>query len=133
MSQGNRSGRVAGVEKLMRPRSVAIVGMSSKPGTAGHFILGSLTLNNFGGDIHLVGRSGGTIEGRPVLASVDELPEGVDLAIFTLPAAGVREALEACVRRKVRAVVVFASGFAEFGNRAEQDVIAKIARDGNIA
>ena len=57
--------------------------------------------------------------------SVDDLPEGIDLAVFTLPAAGVKEALEACVRRKVRAVVVFASGFAEFGNRKGQEEIAK--------
>lgn len=131
-SQGTPRGAAA-VERLMRPRSVAIIGISSKPGSAGHTVLANLTLNNYAGDIHLVGRSGGTIEGRPVLANVDALPEGVDLAVFTLPAAGVREALEACVRRKVRAVVVFASGFAEFGNSEGQDVIAKIARDGGIA
>src|SRR4051794_17084068 len=123
----------AAVERLMRPRSVAIVGISSKPGSAGHTALANFTVNKYPGDIHLVGRSGGTIEGRPVLASVDELPEGVDLAVFTLPAVGVKEALEACVRRKVRAVVVFASGFAEVGNRAGQEEIAKIARDGGIA
>jgi acetate---CoA ligase (ADP-forming) len=133
MSLGNRSGRVAGVEKLMRPRSVAIVGMSSKPGTAGHFILGSLTLNNFGGDIHLVGRSGGTIEGRTVLPSVDDLPEGVDLAIFTLPAAGVHEAMAACVRRKVGSAVIFASGFAEVGKRESQNELAAIADKGGVA
>src|SRR5689334_11253661 len=97
----------AAVERLMRPRSVAIVGISSKPGSAGHTALANLTVNKYAGDVYLVGRSGGTIEGRSVLASVDELPEGVDLAVFTLPAAGVKEALEACVRRKVRAVTVF--------------------------
>src|SRR5262249_9334298 len=100
----------AAVERLMRPRSVAVVGISSKPGSAGHTVLGNLTLNNYAGDVYLVGRSGGTIENHPVLASVDDLPEGVDLAVFTLPAVGVKEALEGCVRRKVRAVVVFASG-----------------------
>jgi acyl-CoA synthetase (NDP forming) len=123
----------AAVERLMRPRSVAIIGISSKPGSAGHTVLANLTVNKYAGDIYLVGRSGGTIEGRPVLASADELPTGVDLAIFTLPAAGVREALEACVRRGVRAAVVFASGFAEFGNTEGQQVIAKIARDGGVA
>ena len=131
MSHENRSGR--GVERLMRPRSVAIVGMSSKPGTAGHMILANLTLNSFGGDIHLVGRSGGHIEGRRVLASVDDLPEGVDLAIFTLPAAGVRDAMAACVRRKVGSTAVFASGFAEAGDRAAQDEIAAMAREGGVA
>src|SRR5262245_32057315 len=111
-----RVGGAAAVERLMRPKSVAIVGISSKPGSAGHTALANLTVNKYAGQIYLVGRSGGTIEGRPVLATVDDLPEGVDLAVFTLPAAGVKEALEACVRRKVRSVVVFASGFAEFGN-----------------
>ncbi|MGZ5836793.1 MAG: CoA-binding protein, partial [Xanthobacteraceae bacterium] len=123
----------AAVERLMRPRSVAIVGISSKPGSAGHTALGNLTLNKYTGDIYLVGRSGGEIDGRKVYPTVDDLPEGIDLAVFTMPAAGVRDALEACVRRKVRAVVVFASGFAEFGNREAQETLAKIARDGGIA
>lgn len=122
----------AAVERLMRPRSAAIVGISSKPGSAGQTVLGNLITNNYRGDIHLVGRAA-SIEGRPVLQSVDDLPEGVDLAIFTLPAAGVREALAGCVRRKVSAAVIFASGFAEFGNADAQDEIARMARDGGVA
>ena len=121
------------VEALLRPRSVAIVGMSSKPKTAGHVVLGNLTLNNFSGDIHLVGRSGGTIEGRPVLTSVDELPENVDLAVFTLPASNVQEAIEACGRRKVRVAVVFAAGFAEMGDRSGQDRLTSAALAGGVA
>jgi len=117
----------------MRPKSVAIVGISSKPGSAGHTVLANLTINKFPGEIYLVGRSGGTIDGRPVLATVDELPEGVGLAVFTLPAAGVKEALEACARRKVRAATVFASGFAEAGNTAGQEELIKIANEGNIS
>ena len=72
---------------MMRPRSVAIIGMSAKAGSAGRIVLELLTNNKFQGPIHLVGRSGADIEGRKVLASIDELPEGVDLAVFTLPAA----------------------------------------------
>jgi acetate---CoA ligase (ADP-forming) len=121
------------IERLMRPKAVAIVGISSKPGTAGHAVLNNLTVNNFAGDIHLVGRSGGEIAGRKVLTTVAELPEGVDLAIFTLPAGGVRDALTECIKRKVGGAVVFASGFAEAGNRAAQDELTKIAREGGIA
>lgn len=95
--------------------------------------LSNLTGNNFAGQIHLVGRSGGEVDGRKVLTEIDELPEGVDLAIFTLPVVGVKDALEACVRRKVKAVVIFASGFAEIGERDKQDEIARIAKDGGIA
>ena len=45
------------VARFLRPRSVAIVGISSRAGSAGQVILQSLKLNNFKGDIHLVGRS----------------------------------------------------------------------------
>ena len=45
------------VAKFLRPRSVAIVGMSARAGSAGQNILQSLRLNKFEGDIHLVGRS----------------------------------------------------------------------------
>lgn len=120
------------IDRMMRPKSVAIVGISSKTGTAGHAVLNNLTVNNFPGAIHLVNRSGGTIADRPVLTSIDELPEGVDVAVFTLPAAAVRESVAACVRRKVGAVVIFASGFAELGNRDEQEEIARIAREGGM-
>ncbi len=123
----------AAVDILMRPKSVAIIGMSSKPNTAGHVVLQNLRLNHFAGDIHLVGRSGGEVDGLTVLTAIDDLPFGVDLAIFTLPAAGVKEALEGCARRGVRAVTIFSSGFAEAGNAEGQRELVRIAKDGGIA
>ena len=124
----------AAVGRLMRPHSVAIVGISSKAGSAGQTVLENLKVNNFTGDVHLVGRAN-EIDGRPVRQSVDELPEGIDLAIFTLPAAGVKDALAACVRRKVRAAVVFSSGFAEVSEemRPLQNELSAMARDGDVA
>src|SRR5437016_1936105 len=121
------------VAKFLRPKSIAIVGMSSRAGSAGQVVLQSLKLNKFAGDIHLVGRSAEPIDGRPVLKSADELPEGVDLAVFTLPAAAVREAIEACARRKVGSAMVFAAGFAEVGDHATQDAVTRTARAAGLA
>jgi acyl-CoA synthetase (NDP forming) len=121
------------VAKFLRPRSVAIVGISTRPGSAGQVILQSLKVNKFQGDVHLVGRSAEPIDGRPVLKSSEELPEGVDLAVFTLPAAGVREAIEACARRKVGSAMVFAAGFAETGDHATQDAVTATARAAGLA
>jgi acetate---CoA ligase (ADP-forming) len=121
------------VARFLRPRSVAIVGMSARAGSAGQVILQSLKLNNFKGDIHLVGRSTEPIDGRPVLKSPDELPEGVDLAVFTLPAAGVHEAIEACARRKVGSAMIFAAGFAEVGDQTTQDAVTATARAAGLA
>jgi acetate---CoA ligase (ADP-forming) len=121
------------VARFLRPRSVAIVGISQRAGSAGQVILQSLKLNGFKGDIHLVGRNPGPIDGRPVLKSADDLPEGVDLAVFTLPAAGVREAIEACARRMVGSAMVFAAGFAEVGDSAMQDAVTDTARAAGLA
>ncbi|MBV9239091.1 MAG: acetate--CoA ligase family protein, partial [Xanthobacteraceae bacterium] len=121
------------IDKLLHPKSVAIIGMSSKPRSPGHVVLGNLKLNDFSGPIHLVGRSGGEVEGLPVLPTVDELPANVDVAVFTLPAAGVREAVEGCVRRGVKSAIIFSAGFAEIGEREAQDDISRIARAGNMS
>ena len=121
------------VAKFLRPRSVAIVGMSARPGSPGQVILQSLKLNKFAGDIHLVGRSNEPIDGRPVLKSPEDLPPGIDLAVFTLPAAGVRDAVAACVKSKVGSAMVFAAGFAEAGERDLQDEVAATARNGGLA
>ena len=121
------------VAKFLRPRSIAIVGISSRAGSAGQVCLQSLKLNKFEGDIYLVGRSDEPIDGRPVLKSAEELPEGVDLAVFTLPAAAVSDAVSACVKRKVGSAMVFAAGFAEVGEQDMQDDITKTAREGGLA
>ena len=121
------------VARFLRPRSVAIVGISSRPGSAGQVVLQSLKLNHFTGDIHLIGRSNEPIDGRLVLKSPDQLPEGVDLAVFTLPAAGVRDAIEACARRKVGSAMIFAAGFAEVGDHATQEAVTNIARAAGLA
>src|SRR5579884_1516061 len=121
------------VARFLRPRSVAIIGASARPGSAGRIILESLKLNRFAGDIHLVGRSDEPIDGHPVLKSADQLPEGVDLGVFTLPAASVPETIAACARRKVGSAMIFAAGFAEVGEQAMQDKVARTARDAGLA
>lgn len=123
------------VGPIFRPRSVAIIGMSAKPGSAGQVVLGNLLNGGYTGEVHLVGRSGGEIQGRPVLTDVAQLPEGVDLAILMLPSEAVLDAVRACVARNVRGAVCFASGFAEMGDegRTLQREIGEVARAGGMA
>jgi acetate---CoA ligase (ADP-forming) len=121
------------VARFLGPRSVAIIGISTRAGSAGQIILQCLKVNNFKGDIYLVGRTDQQIDGRPVLKSADELPQGVDLAVFTLPADAVREGIEACARRKVGSALVFAAGFAEVGDYATQDAVTATARAAGLA
>ncbi|HUN91572.1 MAG TPA: acetate--CoA ligase family protein [Burkholderiaceae bacterium] len=114
---------------------MAIVGLSTKPGSAGLVVLRNLLDAGFDGALHLVGRSGGEVNGRIVRTSVAELPGGVDLAILLVPSDAVLDTVRACVERGVRGAVCFASGFAETGEegRTLQQRIAETARAGGLA
>jgi acyl-CoA synthetase (NDP forming) len=120
---------------LLRPRSVAIVGVSPEAGSLGGNVLTNLTRIGFEGDIHLVSRNNREIGGRACVGSIDELPEGVDVAVLAVPRQASIDAVKACVRRKIGAALVFASGFAEMdeAGRADQDEMARIANEAKLA
>ena len=123
------------LDRLLRPRSVAIVGVSPEPGHMGGSVLANLERCRFDGDIHLVSRSRTEINGRPCVPSIDDLPHGVDAAVLVIPQTAVIDAIGACGRRGVGAAIVFASGYAEVGDagRAEQEQLAAAARAANVA
>ena len=98
-------------------------------------MLANLSRIGFQGDIHLVSRSNREIGGRACVGSIDELPDGVDVAVLAVPRQATVDAVQACVRRKIGAALVFASGFAEMDDagRAEQDAMARIANEAKLA
>jgi acyl-CoA synthetase (NDP forming) len=123
------------VARLLRPTSIAIVGISPEPGSFGATMLSSLKSFDYCGAIHLVSRSRNEVFGRPCVPSIEDLPLDVDLAVLCLPRAGVHDAIAACGRRRIGGAIVFASGFAETGavGLAEQLEIAETARRSGIA
>lgn len=122
------------MERLLRPRSIAIVGASPTPGAFGASVLANLKQAGFSGELYLVNPRRNIISGSPCLASVDDLPEGVDCAVLAIPRASVMEAVLACARRKVGGVIIFSAGFAEAGKqgRAEQEQLSEIARESGM-
>ncbi len=123
------------VGRLLRPASIAIVGISPEPGSFGATMLSSLKSFEYGGAIHPVSRSRSEVFGRPCVPSIDDLPMDVDLAVLCLPRAGVQDAIAACGRRRIGGAIAFASGFAETGaaGLAEQHAISETARRSGIA
>lgn len=120
----------AALTRLLRPRSIAVVGASDKPGALGASVIGNLDRNGFAGTIHPINPNRATIGARPCLPSVDALPDGVDVAVLAIPRAGVLDAVRALAARNVGAAIIFSAGFAEDGAQglAEQAEIARIAQ-----
>src|SRR3954466_16363953 len=124
----------AALERLLRPRSVAIVGASPTPGSLGAAVLANLERAGYDGAIHLINPKRQEIAGRPCLPSPEQLPLGVDVAVLAIPRIGVLEAIQQLATRKVAAVIVFSAGFAEGGERglADQRELVRIARANNL-
>jgi len=123
------------VGRLLRPQSIAIVGVSEDQGTIGARALGALERFGYGGRIHLVNPKRSEINGRPCVRSVDDLPPGVDVVMLAIPQVATVEAVQACARRGVGAAVVFTSGFSETGEEGirQQQVMTEVARDAGLA
>ena len=121
--------RTASLDRLLRPRSVAIVGASDKEGALGNSVLANLVRHSFPGDIHLVNPKRETIYGRPCLPSITALPDGVDAAVLAIPGPAVLDALRALAAKAVGAAVIFSAGFAEGGEEGQkaQAEVARIA------
>ncbi|MGH7091002.1 MAG: CoA-binding protein, partial [Stellaceae bacterium] len=122
------------VGRLLRPRSVALVGASPEPGSIGNNVLVNLERSGFAGALHLVSRNRTEIAGHACVRSIDDLPLEIDAVVLVVPESAVPDAVEACVRRKAGSALVFASGFAETGEtgRASQARIAAAARAGGL-
>ncbi len=117
-----------GLDALLGPRSVAVVGASANPAKIGNVVLRNLTSGRF--KVYPVNPREKEILGMGCIPSVSALPDGVDLAMVALPAEAAVKAAEECVAKGVRAVVVTSSGFAESGadGRALQERLASAFR-----
>ena len=121
---------------LLSPQSVAVVGASPDTSIIRGRTLKVMLHHRYPGRIYPVSRSHAEVQGLKAYASVGEIPERVDLAVLTIPAATVTEELERCGKAGVKAAMIVASGFAEDkadAGAAMQKRIGEIARRYDMA
>ena len=106
---------VASLRHLLEPQSVAVVSASRGRGTVGRAILHNIVTCGFAGNVYAVNPHARSLEGVPCVASVDDLPEAVDLAVIAVPPATVADVAVACGRNGVRALTVITSGLGAEG------------------
>lgn len=127
--------RAIQVDRLLQPKSIAIVGASSRSESPGARVFAGLTRLGFAGDIHLVNPTRTELNGHPCVATIADVPMGFDLAVLCVPKNAIQASLEACIAKKIGAAVVFAAGYAEqdAAGMAEQERLAATARAAGVA
>ncbi len=114
--------------KLMRPKSIAVVGASATPGKIGYTVIMNLIKGGYKGQIYPINPSAPDILGLPVYASISAIPDGVDLAVFCVPVKLVSQVAEECGQRGIKALSVITSGFGEVGRKDLEEELLGIAR-----
>uniref|UniRef100_A0A832HZQ2 ATP-grasp domain-containing protein n=1 Tax=Eiseniibacteriota bacterium TaxID=2212470 RepID=A0A832HZQ2_UNCEI len=102
---------------LLRPRSVAVIGASRDVQTIGGALFKNILTRGFNGPVYPVNPKSPFIQSVAAYPSIEAVPGAVDLAFVVVPAAQALEAVEACGRKGVRAVVVITAGFRETGEK----------------
>jgi acetate---CoA ligase (ADP-forming) len=101
------------LSKLMNPRTIAVIGASTRDGSPGNIIFKGL-----GGSLcrlYPVNPREKEILGHPVLPSVDLLPQDIDLAVITVNAQEAVRSAYACAEKKIPFIIIVSSGFGETG------------------
>lgn len=102
------------LDRLLAPRSVAVVGASTRPGW-GLRTIQNLEAIGFEGDIVAVNPRYGSVGGHRCFASLREVPSPPDAVVFAIPAAGIPDGVAEAIAVGIPAAVVYASGFGAAG------------------
>jgi acetyltransferase len=126
--------RGSGMEKVLEPRSVAVIGASTRRGTIGGEIFHNLISGGFEGPVYPVNPKVSAVQSVAAYKSILDVPGPVDLAVVVIPQPAVQRAMEECAEKGVGAAVIISAGYKETGRegaRAEAELKA-LVRDKGI-
>src|SRR5438477_1906730 len=119
---------------LLAPSSVAIFGASNDPTRISGRSLRYYREAGYKGGLYPINPTRDTVQGLTAYPDIASVSGAVDCAVIAVPANLAIEAMESCVAKGVKAVVMFTAGFAEIGaeGRAMQERITDIAQASGI-
>lgn len=111
---------VRNLDKLFKPRSVALIGATDRAGSVGAVLLRNLRESGLKAPLALVNPHHAELQGMPVYPDVASLPEAPDLAVIATPPEVVPPIIAALGARGTRGAVVITATFGELGPRGEE-------------
>jgi acetyltransferase len=119
---------------LFAPASIAVVGGGNDPAKPGGRVVLNLRQHGFP-VLWVVNPKGGEIQGLPTFRTIDDLPEAPDLAILSIQAPLVLEAVDRLLERGTRGLIVLSAGFSETdeaGRILEDRLVARVRKAGGL-
>jgi acyl-CoA synthetase (NDP forming) len=101
------------LDPVINPHTVAIIGASTNPLKRGNRAIRTMVSADYSGRIVPIHPSAAEILGHKAYPSLDDFPQGIDLAIVCTAAATVPDIIEQCGRKGVKGAILLAGGFSE--------------------
>ena len=120
------------MQRIMNPRSVAVIGASAEDGKIGNSVMKNLINGGYRGAIYPIHPKAQEILGRKAYPSVLDVLEEIDVAVFAIPAKFCAAAMDEVGRKKIPGAVMIPSGFDEIGEQALQDELLAVAHKHNV-
>lgn len=123
-----------GLDAVFSPKSVAVLGASSTPGKVGHDIFENILRGKFQGTLYPVNPKAVSILCIKAYKSLLDIPDSVDLAMIILPPKIALQAVEDCVTKGVKGIVIVSAGFREVGGEGleVENKIIEICKEAGI-
>jgi acetyltransferase len=118
------------LDVLLAPKSIAVIGASRSPNTIGWQIVDNLLRHGYTGAVYPVNPSARAVHSIPAYASVEEIPDEVEMAVVVVPKQHVCAVAEACGRKGVKGLVVISAGFREVRGEgvAREEALREVAK-----
>ena len=102
-------------QRFFTPKAIAVIGASGTPGKIGYVVLNNIIRGGYTGNVYPVNPKADEILGKKVYHSVAELPDGVELAVFTVPPRAVTPEIHALGKKGIKNALIITAGFSEVG------------------
>ena len=129
----NQQNKDPKLDHFFSPKSIAVIGASTKAGKVGHSIVRNILEYDYSGRVYPVNPTADMILGQKAFPDLLSVPDPIDLAIVAVPPEKVLGAIGQCGKKGIDSVIVITSGFKEIGgdgSRLEKELAAEIKNAG---
>lgn len=107
---------IAKMNAIFSPKSIAVIGASTRAGTVGADLMTNLVRDGYTGKIYPVNPKATEINGIPCHKNLGEIPGPVDLAILIVRSDFVMGIVDEAKTKGVKGMIIISAGFKETGH-----------------
>ncbi|MFQ6008378.1 MAG: acetate--CoA ligase family protein, partial [Candidatus Zixiibacteriota bacterium] len=119
------------LDAIFKPKSVAVIGASTRPGTIGRELVRNILIAEFNGKVFPVNPKAQVILSIKAYSTILDVPDAVDLAVVIVPKQFVKDVVTQCGEKGVKGLIVISAGFSETGpeGKKREHEVLKIVQD----